>query len=92
MTKFDPIFSEGSLSDHAVDSLLSSNQSASLYRKLLEATEVKGKMDKKKEAFRILFESLKESYLQFNTVLRVLPTFLQNQSKFLVKLETTLII
>ena len=86
VTKFDPIFSEGSLSDHAVDSLLSSNQSASLYRELhvLEASEVKAKMDKRKqEEFLILFESLKECYLQFNTVLRVLPTFLQNQSKIL---------
>ena len=84
VTIFDPIFSEGSLSDHLVDRLLSSIQSASLYRKLLEASEIKAKMDRRKqEEFRKLFEPLKEIYSQFNTLLHVLPAFPQNQSLFL---------
>ena len=83
---FEPIFSDGSLSDHAVDSLLSSNQTASLYRKLLEASEAKAKMDKRKQAeFRILAEPLKEIYTQYNQLLHVLPQLLQNQSKMLIE-------
>ena len=83
---FEPIFSDGSLSDHAVDSLLSSNQTASLYRKLLEALEAKAKMDKRKQAeFRILAEPLKEIYTQYNQLLHILPQLLQNQSKMLIE-------
>ena len=81
VTLFDPSFSDGSLSNHAVDSLLTSNLSASLYKKLLKATEIKAKMDKRKqEEFRLLWETLNEKYTQFNDLLRVLPEYLENIS------------
>ena len=70
---FDPAFSDGSLSDHAVNSLLSSNLSRSLYKKLQEASETKAKMDKlNQEAFRILFNRLKSVYTLFKSNLHLL--------------------
>ena len=70
---FDPAFSDGSLSDHAVNSLLSSNLSRSLYKKLQEASETKAKMDKRnQEAFRILFNRLKSVYTLFKSNLHLL--------------------
>ena len=70
---FDPAFSNGSLSDHAVNSLLSSNLSRLLYRKLLHASETKAKMDKRnQEAFRILFDRLKSVYTLFKSNLHLL--------------------
>ena len=81
VTIYDPTFSEGSLSDHSVDSLLSSNQAMSLYMKLLKASETKAKMKKRNhDEFRILFEPLEEIYKRFNKSLHDLQSILNKQS------------
>ena len=68
VTLFDPTFSDGSLSNHAVDSLLTSNLSTSLYRKLLEASEVKARMDKRKQGeLRNLLVPLNETNAVFTS-------------------------
>ena len=78
VTLFNPSFSEGSLSNHAVESLLSSDQKAFLYRKLLNASETKTKMNKRKhEEFQNLFKQLKELYKQFIDLLHTSATYLQ---------------
>ena len=88
VTVFEPTFSDGSLSNHAVDSLLTLNQTSSLHRKLLEATETKAKMDKRKtEEFRILVEQLNDTYTHFNELLNILPAYLANQSAILRQAE-----
>ena len=84
VTIFDPTFSDGSLSNHAVNSLLTSNLSSSLYWKLLEASETKALMDKRKQKeLRNLFEPLNETYTKFNERLRVLPAYLDDMNKIL---------
>ena len=84
VTVFEPTFSDGSLSNHAVDSLLTPNQAASLYRKLLDASRTKAKLDKRKqEEFRILVEPLNEAYTHLNKLLYILPEYLKNQSAIL---------
>ena len=76
VTIFDPTFSDGSLSNHAADSLLTSNLSTALHWKLLEASETKAKMDKRKQTeLRNLFETLNETYKKFNELLLVLPAY-----------------
>ena len=84
VTMYDSVFSEGYLSEHAVDSLLSSNQTKSLYTKLLKASETKARMDKRKqEEFRSLFEPLKEIYEQFRKSSKTLLGILWNNSELL---------
>ena len=86
VTLFDPTFSEGSLSNHAADSLLTSNLSMSLHWKLLEASETKAKMNKRKQKeLRILFETLNETYTNFNELLLVLPAVHSDLYKVLQK-------
>ena len=84
VTMYDSVFSEGYLSEHAVDSLLSSNQTKSLYTKLLKASETKARMDKRKqEEFRSLFEPLKEIYEQFRKSSKTVLGILWNNSELL---------
>ena len=84
VTIFDPTFSDGSLSNHAVDSLLTLNLSTSLYWKLLGASETKTKMDKRKQKeIKNLFEPLNELYTQFSEIPYVLPAYLESQLEIL---------
>ena len=81
VTIFNPTFSDGSLSNHAVDSLLSSNLSNSLYWKLLQASEVKAKMDKRKQdELRGLLQPLNETFTQLLEHMYILKDDLHNYS------------
>ena len=81
VTIFDPTFSDGTLSNHAVDSLLSSNLSISLYWKLLEALEVKAKMDKRKQdELRGLLKPLNKAYSNLLIYMYLFKEYLRDYS------------
>ena len=83
VTLFESTLSHSSLSGHAVDSLLMS-KSVSLYRKLLESSDVKARMDNRKhEEFRPLFETLDEEYTCLNALFRIIADYIGNQTEIL---------